>query len=155
MCVLSRGLWVNLLKPHGVAIFFDTLKWDETQHSLSFELFPGLSRSQRTSSWSILVQRRTFGFVTRTGRYVELTIGTLPAVLVASKNAGCIWEALHGWASVQPAEQFAALMRGIVDDKVAITLGLGKYLLSPHFSSQLIISRWHAKLFELFQLFTI
>ena len=117
-------LEVNVFKDSGVAIFFDTLKWDETQQVLSFDLFPDLSRSQRTSSWSILVQRRTFGIVTRQGKYVEFTVGTLPAVLVASKNAGCIWEALHGWACVQPAEQFATLMRGIADDKFAIIIGL-------------------------------
>ena len=52
--------------------------------------------------------------------YVELAVAQRPAVLVAGKNAGCIWEALHGWKGAFPSEKIASMMRALAYDSIAL-----------------------------------
>lgn len=87
----------NLLKHAGraPAVIYDRLKFDETRQRLRIPHFENLATlDQQCCSWAVLVQRRVFGMVLTTGERLEWRLSTRPCVMIASKSAGCYWDAI-------------------------------------------------------------
>ena len=74
-------------------------------------------------SWAILVQRRVFGMVLTTGERLEWRLSTRPCVMIASKSAGCYWDAImeNGKAvgKNQKEEINPSLVTALIADVVA------------------------------------
>ena len=69
-------------------LFWDRLKMDETEQKLTIVCESKLLRDQQRTSWSVLVQKRVVGWLTRDGEVVDHILPCLPTILLASKTVG-------------------------------------------------------------------
>lgn len=110
---------LQLARMKGITLFWNTLKFDETQQKLSLDSHPDLSRDQRLSAWPVLIQSRTVGWYCN-GVRCEFGVPTRPVIMIGSKSAGCHWDGLFCQKSQQDLQTFIQEMTKLSDMSMSV-----------------------------------
>ena len=84
--VLKKCLEIIERDRIKVCIFYDKLKTDDSDQTLSLDVLDFVSRDQRRAAWCINVQERWVGWTTEDGQHIEMGVPVPPTVVVGKKR---------------------------------------------------------------------